>query len=542
AGAEVVLELGGAEATAAALDANRRFRIAHRMGEGERAEAECIVRAGGAELARSGRFAVVARPFALSARAVGDLEAVRAALDPLPAALRDADARDLLRAIVELQPAERGEIEAALAQLAARAAAARSRPAALAPELPPRSERSLRVLFVTTEIPWSGHGGGVSTSNLLRHLGARHELTLLHPVHPGAEGLSEEVRGFVRELVTAPRGWQPAPSPAPYGVPVESLRTFSPELRAAVAAELGSGRYDLANFEFSAASLYAPPAGARDLLVIHESRSFALLAESSPRSGSELDLAAWTARLLAALTFETVELPGRFRDLATLTAPEARCLAAFLPGHRLHVNPIAIDVESLAARSAAAAAPERPTFVYVGNFRHPPNRDAAGVLVDEVAPLLLRRSPGARIVIAGDRAPAELVESARRARVEHLGWVEDLPRLLGGATAFLAPIRTGAGMRVKHLEAMACGCPIVTTALGMSGIAAADGREYLQAESAEELVDGALRLAGDAALRARLASSARELVARDHAPAVQGERRERIWAAVLGAAASRDAG
>jgi glycosyltransferase involved in cell wall biosynthesis len=161
------------------------------------------------------------------------------------------------------------------------------------------------------------------------------------------------------------------------------------------------------------------------------------------------------------------------------------------------------------------------------------------VLIEAVAPLLRERLPAARIVLAGDRAPGELIEAARAAGVEHRGWVEDVPRLLGGATGFLAPIATGAGMRVKHLEAMACGCPLVTSTLGANGIAIEDGRHYLRAESVEAMVEAAVRLAGDAGLRDRLAVAARAVLVRDHDPAVQGERRERIWAAALAAAGRR---
>ena len=88
-------------------------------------------------------------------------------------------------------------------------------------------------------------------------------------------------------------------------------------------------------------------------------------------------------------------------------------------------------------------------------------------------------------------------------------------------------------MRVKLLEAMACGTPVVTTARGASGMLVHDGQEYLRAESAEEFAERAVRLASEPGLRQALAEAARRYVEREHAIAVQGERRERIWAAAL---------
>jgi glycosyltransferase involved in cell wall biosynthesis len=73
-------------------------------------------------------------------------------------------------------------------------------------------------------------------------------------------------------------------------------------------------------------------------------------------------------------------------------------------------------------------------------------------------------------------------------------------------------MRVGGGVRFKALEAMAAGVPIVSTPLGMEGIAAEPGRHYLAAETAADFADAVGRLLNDAALRAALAERARELV------------------------------
>jgi glycosyltransferase involved in cell wall biosynthesis len=89
------------------------------------------------------------------------------------------------------------------------------------------------------------------------------------------------------------------------------------------------------------------------------------------------------------------------------------------------------------------------------------------------------------------------------------------------------------------LEAMACGCPVVSTRLGVSGIPVRDSRDVLLAESIEEFVAAARTLAEDRELAARIGEAGRQLVERQHGLSVQGERRERIWAAALAAAGRR---
>jgi glycosyltransferase involved in cell wall biosynthesis len=361
---------------------------------------------------------------------------------------------------------------------------------------------------------------------------------VLHPTAPGEEGLSDEVRPFVEEIVALPRGWQAPTRLAPFGTPERYLWTFSPELRAALAAELGSRRYDVANLEYEGLWLHAPErmasAATPALFVFHELASFAKLAELPATLASERDAGIRLAELLGALRFDAVAIPDRCARLATLTEPEARHLLPFVAGRELAVLPIPVDVERLSLAGAGATR-EPASFVFVGTFRHPPNLAAADELIAEIAPRLRARLPQAAIRLVGADPPPELVDRAAAAGVETLGWVDDLPALLARSTAFLAPLRRGAGMRVKLLEAMAAGCPVVSTGLGMSGIAAPPGAGYLRAESVDEFVAAAVELAGNPAHGAALARSAFATVERDHSIAKEGERRERIWAAMLAA-------
>jgi glycosyltransferase involved in cell wall biosynthesis len=303
-----------------------------------------------------------------------------------------------------------------------------------------------------------------------------------------------------------------------------------------VEAELASGTYDLVNYEFNPMVLHAGATRSPALGVLHEVHSFARVAVL-PESFADAEAAAAAlAPVVEALHFETTLAPRSFRELAALTREEAEFLGRWLPGARLYVSPIPIDVDRFAA-AAARRLDGPPTFVFVGNYIHPPNREAAALLASRVAPAALARRADLRFVIAGPHPSAELRELARPPAIEVAGFVPDLEGLLARATAFVAPIVSGGGLRVKLLEAMAAGCPVVSTRLGLNGIPAAAGREVVEVAAVDDFADAVLRLAGDPPLARRIGAAGRALVAGTFGITAQGERRERIWRAVLDAAA-----
>jgi glycosyltransferase involved in cell wall biosynthesis len=530
-GDEVETWIDGRRCASTRLDGDGRFASGVENLELGARQVEMRLVRDGRSLARRGPATIAVRSVETPPRWPGEIERLLAALGERAGWLREISPRQLARQLAAEAVESLGQIDAALGELARRIEGGERRPSRVADAVGLPPARPLRVLFASWEIPWSGHGGGICMVNLLGELGARHEITLVHPVAPGEEGLSEEVRPHVREIVTVPRGWQRPTELSPFGTPERYLWTFSRELRRALAAEMASGRYDVANLEYEGLFLHsAGRAPVPRLFVAHDLPSFGALAETANTKDPESSAGARLAGIVAALSFDAIEVPDRFERLATLTEPEARHLLPFLAGRTVEVLPIPVDLERLGSHTVAR---EPASFLFVGTFRHPPNRAAAEELIDVVAPRLRARLPGAVVRLAGADPPPALVDRAAAASVELLGWVDDLPALLARSTGFLAPLRHGAGMRVKLLEAMAAGCPVVSTGLGMSGIAAPPGEAYLRAESAEEVVGAAVALAAAPERGAALAAAARAVVERDHGIAAQAERRERIWATML---------
>lgn len=183
--------------------------------------------------------------------------------------------------------------------------------------------------------------------------------------------------------------------------------------------------------------------------------------------------------------------------------------AGSLRSGRVHVVP---NGKTPPARRGVRPPATRPTFTFVGGMHYFPNRDAAGFLVTEVVPLLRAKlGDGFEVRLVGE-APPDAADLARDPDVTVTGYVDDLDRELGRADVVVVPLRHGSGTRLKILEAFAHEIPVASTSIGASGLHVASGRELLLADTAAELADACIRLAGDQPLRQHLTDAAYDLV------------------------------
>jgi len=117
----------------------------------------------------------------------------------------------------------------------------------------------------------------------------------------------------------------------------------------------------------------------------------------------------------------------------------------------------------------------RDTIVFTGAMDYRPNTDAAIHLIEAILPIVRRTVPEARLQIVGRDPTPALVEAGRQSGVEVTGFVDDVRPYLEGATVFAAPLRFGAGVQNKVLEAMAMEVPVVASALAADGLRTEDG-------------------------------------------------------------------
>ncbi|HTM71232.1 MAG TPA: glycosyltransferase family 4 protein, partial [Luteimonas sp.] len=135
-----------------------------------------------------------------------------------------------------------------------------------------------------------------------------------------------------------------------------------------------------------------------------------------------------------------------------------------------------VDARAITAyayeRFVSDAVPEsREGILFVAGFAHPPNVDAAAWLVRDIMPLVWREEPGARLTLVGANPTADVLALAG-AQVEVTGFVSDaeLERRYASARVAVVPLRFGAGVKSKVVEALQQGLPLVTTSTGAQGL------------------------------------------------------------------------
>jgi polysaccharide biosynthesis protein PslH len=149
-------------------------------------------------------------------------------------------------------------------------------------------------------------------------------------------------------------------------------------------------------------------------------------------------------------------------------------------------------------------------MLFTGLMRYYPNEHGVRRFVERVLPQIVRRVPHATLWIVGADPPAAVRALASR-HVVLTGRVPDVRPYYSRAQIAIVPLWIGGGTRVKVLEAMAMGVPVVSTALGCEGLDVRDGRTALIADSDEALADAAVRALTRPALRRALVADASAL-------------------------------
>jgi O-antigen/teichoic acid export membrane protein/glycosyltransferase involved in cell wall biosynthesis len=218
----------------------------------------------------------------------------------------------------------------------------------------------------------------------------------------------------------------------------------------------------------------------------------------------------------------------RFDRVQTFSRSDAEAIARLAPevAERVRVNPFGVDLPP--ASDPAAVVPG--TILFTGQFSHPPNRDAAVWLARDIMPVVLDLYPEARLQIAGSGAPREVRDLA----APEVDVIVDPPSIqpyMDSASLVVAPVRTGGGMRMKVLQALAAGKPVVTTPRGAEGFLEFEAEPpMVVAEDAPGIGAAIAELLGNESRRWALGRRARQFAERHHSPAAWGERLDRIHA------------
>ncbi|NIO29816.1 MAG: glycosyltransferase [Candidatus Latescibacteria bacterium] len=218
------------------------------------------------------------------------------------------------------------------------------------------------------------------------------------------------------------------------------------------------------------------------------------------------------ARFWAAIRLKTLEriekmAYERYETILTVTPSDADVLGR-LPataGLTVYPLPLALDLSSF---NSGAFERERNRILFIGMFYSDFNRDALRFFMKEVFPIVLAKNPAAHFEVVGHGVDKSL-RAAAGVNVAFVGGVEDIRPYIGKCSVMVLPLRFCGGVRIRMMEAAAMGTPVVSTSIGVSGMGLKASRDYLEAESTNEMAEAIVKLLEDSDEARRIGNNAR---------------------------------
>lgn len=190
---------------------------------------------------------------------------------------------------------------------------------------------------------------------------------------------------------------------------------------------------------------------------------------------------------------------------------EAAWIRRRVPAAVVRVVPNGVDTDFFRAPPDVRVRPER--LVFFGRMDYHPNTDAVDWFAREILPLVRSRIPEARLQVVGPGTPPAIHSLAARVDgLDIVGAVDDLRPFVSSASSVVVPLRSGGGTRLKILEALALGRPVITTTVGAEGLAIEPGNGIILADSPTEFVTAIERFVNEPGLADQVGRAGRAAV------------------------------
>jgi polysaccharide biosynthesis protein PslH len=379
----------------------------------------------------------------------------------------------------------------------------------------------MRILWIADYLPYPLVGGDrIRIYNLIRRVARKHEVYLAAFLEKpeDAEGVHHLQEFCARvETVNFQQRSRLAKAPgmlrfALEGKPPELKLLYSEELVSRIKQLISAVDFDLVQIEHSRMGLYleALPRESRckSILMFHNitSLQYGRVSQVERRWGRKLR--SWINSVT--MGFWEPHYAEKFDRCATVSEADRQLLLKANSRLQVEIIPNGVDTEkfqplSLPTENASLS------LMFIGNMGYPPCVDAVMYFCMEIFPLIRQKIPSAELWIVG-RSPRPEVLQLDGDGVHVTGQVDEVIPYYQQSTICVVPLRAGGGTRLKILEAMALGRPVVSTTIGCEGLEVADGHNILIADTPEQFTEKVLRLFKDRELYRSISTNGRQLV------------------------------
>ncbi len=341
----------------------------------------------------------------------------------------------------------------------------------------------MRILFLSPRQSWPPVSGAkLRDYSLAKALGSRAQLTYGFFSEPDGHPNSQERFRFCQRVMAIPAPKMYTPGKILKGIfgpwPLPVVNYTSREMERAVRAMVAGASFDIVHLDSIHMAAYVKfIPGARVVYNWHniESELMTRYGENAS-SVARSTYARLTARRLRVL--ETELLGSAFGHLVC-SQREKEQLQAIAPAARIAVIENGVDAGAFCPDVTSGTG--RKLLIFVGSMSYHANIDAAAWFTREIWPSVLRRFPSWRLALVGSN-PGPAVLALKSESVDVTGTVPSVAPFYADALAAIVPLRTGGGTRLKILEAMAAGVPVISTTLGAEGLAVSAGENILIAD------------------------------------------------------------
>lgn len=305
------------------------------------------------------------------------------------------------------------------------------------------------------------------------------------------------------------------------GAPAEVLVKYSAQQRKAFLDLVSTQKFEAIQIEYAQLGDFLLLDGLPDipaLLVAHDVAHISLRRRSVVNAGLARLFWRHEARLMKRWEERTWRCASR---VIAMSENDRAQITAAVPGVVVDVIPNGVDLD----KNQITTESPQPTVVFTGWSRHAPNVDGLRWFLDAVWPQVRRACPDIKLTVIGKGfAPGfHRPKGSENDGVDYLGLVHDVAPHVGGAWVSIVPLRVGSGTRLKILESMALGTPVVSTTVGCEGIDVRANEDILVADTAAIFAESLIALLKDKSLREHLALNARKLVEQTYSWQIIGD-------------------